>query len=208
MTFEKYKIYFFKPGFTILELLISLGIFAIIAVAAGGFLGYALKNQRLIWDQLEAQSEGRNAVQQMVNYLRKAQESSTGAYAIESAATSSLVFYTNVDSDSYIEKVHFFRFGSTLKQGITKPSGSPLTYNPANEIFSEIAHYLVNPSTSTIFSYYDENYAGTGSALAQPVEVTQVRLIRVQLQLDKNPQKSPIPFYAESVVSVRNLKSN
>jgi len=195
-------------GFTILELIISIGIFSILAVGAGAFFGYALQNQRLIWDQLDAQNEGRNAVAQITDYLRKAQQSSTGAYTIESAATSSLIFYANVDSDSYVEKVRFFRLGSILKRGIIKPSGNPLIYNSANENFLEVAHYLTNPNTSTIFSYYDENYTGTGSALIQPVDVTKIRVVRVQLQLDKNPQKSPIPFYAESVVSVRNLKTN
>jgi prepilin-type N-terminal cleavage/methylation domain-containing protein len=197
-----------NKGFTLLELIISISIFAMIAVVAGALFGYALKTQRLVWDQLEAQSEGRKAISIMVGLLRKTEQSSTGAYNIDTATTSSLIFYANVDVDAYKEKVRFWLSGKTLKRGITKPNGNPLVYNSANEQVLEIAHNLFVASSTPLFLYYDENYAGSGNALSQPVDVTKIRVVRVQLEIEKDPNKSPIPFFVESVVSLRNLKAN
>ena len=59
-----------------------------------------------------------------------------------------------------------------------------------------------------IEEYFDSNYTGTSTPLSQPVQATQVRLIRITVRIEKDPNKSPGPLTATSQVFLRNLKNN
>jgi hypothetical protein len=98
--------------------------------------------------------------------------------------------------------------GDEFKKGIIEPTGNPLTYNQNNESVIKVIHHVV-PSAA-IFSYYDTNYAGstTTPALAHPVTPTDVRLIRVDLTVDANPDRAPSLMTVTTQVTVRNLKDN
>ena len=120
---------------------------------------------------------------------------------------SSFTFYSNVDDDSFKERVRYFLDGTTLKKGIIKPSGTPLTYNPADEAVSELIHGVANATTS-IFSYYDKNYDGTNQALIEPIDIATVRLVKITIVTDKDPQTPPGPMTLTTQISIRNLKDN
>lgn len=196
-------------GFTLIELLLTLGIFLMFIVAIGDMIVKGLQYRAVIWEQLYTQNEGRKIVQDFVNELRTANYSSIGAYPIEKAAAQEIVFYSNIDSDSWRERIHYYLSGTILKKGITKPSGTPLTYNTSTEKITEVAHDVVS-GTSSIFYYYDDNYTGDASstALSLPVNVANVRLIRIKLLLEANPNMAPKPLEVEALGGIRNLKTN
>lgn len=197
-----------KQGFTLLELLVAMGIFALISMALAWILIYGLRYNRVIWDQLQSQADGRRVAQSVVDQVRKAEESSLGGYPLIIAGENELAFYANIDKDSLRERVRFWLDGMTIKKGVIKPDGNPLSYDQS-ELVVEIAHDVANQSQGLpLFLYYDENYDGTGAALVQPVEITAVRAIRLQLEVERDPLVSPAPLRVESVVQVRNLKTN
>jgi hypothetical protein len=71
-----------------------------------------------------------------------------------------------------------------------------------------MVHDVINFSErKEVFLYFDGNYTGTGTStpLAQPVTATNVRLIKVQLDIEKSPDRSPQPIRVESMSRVRNL---
>ena len=198
-----------KRGFTLLELLVALGIFALVIGSVTAIMVDAFRNNRIIWKQLERQTDGRKVLQQIVDDVRRAEQSSTGAYAIESAGANELRFYTNVDLDGYKEKVRFFLDGTNLKRGIIKPSGTPLTYNPANEQVIVLARNVTNLAKGvSIFTYYNQNYTGTEEALTQPVTASNVRMVKVFLELEDDPNKTPVALSVQSMAEIRSLKSN
>lgn len=200
---------FDNRGFTLLEMIVAIGIFALISLSISWFISNAFRYNAIIWEQLKTQNDGRRVVQNVVDYARKAEDSSIGSYPIVKTDDYELIFYANIDDDSNREKIRFWLDGTTLKRGIINPSGNPLQYVLANEVLVELAHDVVNIAKSTpLFYYYDANYTGTGSSLSQPVSIPDVRVIRVQLEMEKDPNKTPVPLRIESVVSVRNLKSN
>ena len=121
-----------EKGFTLLELLVAMGIFALIIVSVSWIMIDAFRNSRIVWKQLERQGDGRKVLQKVVDEVRRAEQSSTGAYSIESAGANEIRFYANIDKDGYKEKVRFFLTGTDFKRGIIKPSGTPLSYNPVN----------------------------------------------------------------------------
>lgn len=205
----------FKPqrqinthGFTIIELLVALGITAMISMAVVWFIIDGLRYSDIIFEQLQTQNDGRKVLQQVIDVVRKAEESSIGGYPLASAGDYELIVYANVDDDSLRERVRFWLDGTTLKKGVIKPSGSPLSYSGAESVV-EIAHSVVNTEENQpVFLYYDENYTGTEDELIQPIDEVDVRMVRVRLELEEDPTESPVPLEVESAAMIRNLKEN
>lgn len=197
-----------NKGFTLLELLVAMGIFSLVILAATWIFISGLRYNTIIWDQLQGQTDGRRAVKEVVDIVRKAEESSIGSYSIVSAEDNELILYANVDTDSYREKVRFWLDETTLKRGITKTSGDPLGYSGTESVV-EVAHYIVNIAEGApLFEYYDESYTGSEVALLTPADVASIRIVKIQLEIEKDPDKTPVPLHVESMVQVRNLKSN
>jgi prepilin-type N-terminal cleavage/methylation domain-containing protein len=198
-----------RRGFTLLEILIALGIFGLIVLSISWILVNSLRSNDIVWSQLSTQTDGRKVLQQVVDEVRRAEQSSIGSYPIELAEAYEFIFYANVDNDSERERVRFGLDNGTIKRGIVSPSGSPLQYNPADEQVVEIAHNVRNvEQENPLFSYFGEGYSGTQAPLAEPVLITAVRVVRVQLELEEDPTATPVPLHVESTVSIRNLKQN
>lgn len=191
-----------------LELIVVIGLFILFAGTIAELLIWGNHGKDVVFEQLSKQNDGRIASQNFLNDLRRASYSSIGAYPIELATDNQIIFYSNVDADSWKERVRYFISTTTLRRGVTKPTGTPLVYNIANEEIAEVAHDLNN--TSTIFNYYDQNYDGINntSTMSTPVDITKIRMVGIKLWLDLRPNVSPAPLYIEGKTEIRNLKSN
>ncbi len=197
-----------NTGFTLVEVMVALGMFAWISVAVGWFVIQSLRSNTIIWDQLESQNDGRAVLEQFVDDVRRAESSSIGGYPIADASTSSFTFFANIDSDIGRERVRFFLDGTDIKKGVIQPSGNPLNYNGTEEIVT-IANYVVNTIVDVdLFEFYDETYPVTTTPLIVPDNLTDIRVVRIQVELEKDPDKTPVPLHVETVASIRNLKSN
>lgn len=196
-----------NSGFSVIEALVGIFIFTLIGLAVYSFQRDVFSLNRIISGSLIAQDEARRALKSMSAEIRTASPSSLGAYPLVQTATSSFIFYSNIDSDSFKEQVRYFLDGTTLKKGIVKPSGSPLTYNLANETISELIHDVAN-ADMPVFYYYDKNYDGTTQPLAEPIEVVAVRLVKITVVIDKDQQQPPAPTTLTTQISMRNLKDN
>ena len=185
-----------KKGFTLVEALVALSMFSIISMAVAWILIQSVRSTNVIWEQLATQNDGR------------AETSSIGSYPIASASSTAFVFYANVDDDIGREKVRFFIDGTDLKKGVIHPSGNPLNYNGTESIII-IAESVVNIAKNIpLFEYYDETYPVTSTPLIVPNNLTDIRVVRMQLELEKDPTATPVPLHVEAVVNIRNLKSN
>jgi len=197
-----------KRGFTLVEVLVAMGITILITGGIVSIFLYSIKSNKVVWEQLSTQNEGRKAIQDFTNELRTATASSIGAYSIATAEANSIIFYSNIDTDSLRERVRYFLDGVILKKGVIKPTGNPLSYVPANEVIVPVVHDIAN-GANPIFVYYDENYeGGVGTPLIQPVDVTKIRMVKISLDMEEDPNASPVPFHIETKVEIRNLKSN
>jgi len=199
--------YLEKKGFTLFEVIIGMSIFVILAMGISWVLIVSLRTNDIVWNQLGGQNEARKVLQEVVDTVRRAESSSMGAYTIVSASPTEFIFYANTDTDLLRERVRFWLDGTTLKMGTIKPTGNPLQYNIADEIVKELAHDVVNTEEGTsTFLYYDSTYTGTEDPLLEPVDATLIRLVRVQLEIEHDPDKTPVPLHVESQVSIRSLK--
>lgn len=194
-------------GFTLVEVILSVAIFSVISLAVFYLMINYNKTSDLMAVQLALQSEGRNSLDQMVNDLRRTNGGSNGAFAIDAADANSFIFYSNIDTDSYFEKVEYFVSGTELKKSVIKPAGNPLVYDSANKITTVLSNKIANNAVP-LFSYYDNTYSGIGPSLALPVDVTVIRFVKINLIFDNKPLAPAAPLNMEAKVALRNLKDN
>lgn len=198
---EKQK---FKPGFTLLEILVAMGIFLLILTGVASFLQTIFKSQNVIYTQVTNQKEARRTIEEFVKEARNASISSIGSYSVAQASSTSFTFYSDIDFDTYKEKVRYFADGAELKKGVIKPAGTPLAYNPATETVSVLAHDLI--VGQTLFAYFDKNYTGASDPMVEPINIAQIRVVKVTVVIDQLPNISPEPLTVSSQVEIRNLK--
>ncbi len=198
----------FKEGVTLVEILISLSIIGFFVVTASTFEKDIFALNTNLQSNLNAQLDARHLVKIMIAELRKASASAEGSYAIDSASTTTMTFFSDVDSNGISDKVRYFLSSNSIKKGVIMPTGSPLVYNPANEVITTLINNAISSSTLPIFQYFPSTYAGTSSPLTYPIDISSIRLVKITVIIDSDPNRSPIPIIVTSSVSIRNLKDN
>ena len=197
----------YNKGFTLVETLITLAIFSVILGAIGLFARNIYYYNTVFSGGLASYDDAKKVLQPIASEIRSASQSSLGAYAVESAGDTSFIFFTDINNDGLKERIRYFLTGSTFQKGVISPTGSPLQYVTANEKITNIMSNVRNGATP-IFSYYDSSYNGTTAPLTQPVSITTIRLIKITLVIDTDPNRSPLSVTATTEVSLRNLKDN
>lgn len=195
-------------GFTLVELLISIFIISVITFTVSTFQKDVFSLNYSLQGSLNAQIDARHVLRVMVFELREMSPSALGAYPIALASSTAITFYSDINNDGLKDRVRYFLSGTDVKKGVVAPSGSPVTYNDANEKLSTIITGYVASSTSPLFQYYPSSYTGTTVPLPVPINIPSVRLVRINVFIDKDPNHSPALLIVTSQVSLRNLKDN
>lgn len=197
-----------KKGFTLIESIFALAILSVVIVALGAFQRDVFYFNDVLQTGLTNVTEARKVLRPFVNEVRRAQPSNLGAFSIAEATQNSFAFYTDIDSDGIRERVRYFLDGETFKKGIIEPTGSPLVYDTDDEEIITVIRDVVPQQTS--FSYYDSYYNGTNEtpALDFPVTPAEIRLVRIDLTVDSNPDRAPSLLTITTQATIRNLKDN
>lgn len=192
-----------NSGFTLVELLIAIAISSVALVFVTYFtidlsnLGVDLGNR------LETERELEFTLRVMLSEVRSMGPAANGAYPIAVANATTFQFYSDIDGDGQFEQVRYFLNGTTLQKGITNPTGSPATYPAADEVISEMVHYMV---PGTVFTYYSDGFPPEIGALPAPVDIAQIRLITVTGTTDRDTTKPPASNTLSVSITVRNLR--
>lgn len=194
-------------GFTLIELLIALAIFGFIIVAITQFQVDIMRYNKSSQESLLSAQYAQSLLRTIVKELRTAKPADDGSYPIAQASTTSLIFFSDIDGDGHQEKVRYFLDSGVLKKGVTKPSGPPWVYLADQETSFILAESVVSSSTP-LFEYYDAQYTGTTTPLVQPVTVTNIRLVKINLMVNADPNRSLVARLYSSQVMLRNLKDN
>jgi len=194
-------------GFTYIEAVVAVAITAVVAIVVGQFQTNVLNYNRMFSQFLSAADDLRGIMRPIAGEIRAARGSENGSYSIEEASENTFTFYTDYDKDGQTERMRYFLDGTDFKRGIIEPSGVPAVYDQGSEVVKTIATGL-DTSVGYIFLYYDENYDGTTNPLTQPVKISDVRLVQIEMTIDTDPLKLPEPITLSTQVSIRNLKTN
>ncbi|MDB5239229.1 MAG: hypothetical protein JWO00_564 [Candidatus Parcubacteria bacterium] len=193
---------------TLVETMIALALFAVVIVAVGSFQVSLFTNQKVVSGSLQTAQDSQIILKTMLTELRSAAPGMNGAYPIVSAATSSIIFFSDANNDGKTEQITYKLASTTIYRSVIPPTGSPAVYSGANQSTSTILYNVRNSTSTAIFQYFDQNYTGTSTPLAYPISLASVRLVQISLTLDVNPNLSPIPRTYTVQASLRNLKTN
>lgn len=194
-------------GFTLIESLFGLALFVMFSGAVWYLRHDFLQTSNLVQGNLIGQQEINRTFKTFSMEARIASTSSLGAYPLVETTATSFTFYSDAENDGLKERIRYFLQNGVLKRGYLKPTGNPLTYNTANESVATVVRDVVNGSTP-VFTYFDSTYDGTTEPLTQPVNMVNVRLVRMVLMINKNGNSAPSPSTFTTQISLRNLKDN
>ncbi|HLP86462.1 MAG TPA: prepilin-type N-terminal cleavage/methylation domain-containing protein [Candidatus Paceibacterota bacterium] len=196
-----------KNGFTLVEIIVTMSIFSLVIAAIGLFARDTVYYNNLFSGGLTSYDDARKILQPVTSEIRGASPSSLGSYSIESANSTSFVFYTDTNGDGLKERIRYFLDNGILKRGIIIPSTSPINYLPSSEVVTDVISNLKNNGVP-VFTYYDSSYNGNSLPLTEPVSIEDIRLVKITLIIDSDPNRPPLPITVTTQVSIRNLKDN
>jgi prepilin-type N-terminal cleavage/methylation domain-containing protein len=197
-----------RRGLTLIETLMAIAIFAV------GIEGFSLlfmrawKNNSYTLEMGQSSMAVSRGVNTLVGYLRSARQSDNGSYPIISANDNDLVIYSDYNRDGITERLHIYKSNQNILMGVTNPTTSmPKTYPTADQEVKTIAVRIVNTNSEPIFYYYDKDYAGgtTQLPLETPAAVADIRLLKIHLKINIDPNRAPDNIEMQTYVELRNL---
>ena len=199
-----------RDGFTLVELLVVIGIITVVGVSLSTVLTAGLKQQFFLNGHNESVEDARKAMRKMVAEIRETQDSDNGAYAVAKGDAYELIFYSDIDTDIGVERVRYISDNSGLKKGVVEPSGAnPVVYNLGSETITLLSPHVVNSEDGIpLFKYYTKDYPTVATPLATPVNIDQVSLINFVTRVKSESGGGSITSTLSSFVQPRNLKKN
>lgn len=200
-----------KSGFSIIEFIFAIVIATLIIFIITLFAKNIISLNTSAQSSMTAMLESRKILSVMVAEVRSTVPSALGSYPIESASTSTVIFFADVNSDNIADRIRYFIDPVTKKsvrRGVVLATGEPPSYNPGSETFSTLVTDLSNGTSTALFEYYNGSYAGTSSPLSIPVSIPAIRLIKITIKIERDPSRAPELMTLSSQAELRNLKDN
>lgn len=195
-------------GFTLVELLIALAIFSVVIVAVGALASNIFIFNSTTSGSYQATQNSQAILRTILKEIREASQGANGAYPLVTTGSTTLSFFSDIDNDGVAEQVTYSLIGTNFYRAVIKAVGAPPTYSVANQSTTTLITNVVNGNALPSFQYFDTNYTGTSSPLAQPVVPSKVKLIQINQRIDIDPNRSPLPVIFTVQANIRNLKSN
>lgn len=192
----------YHRGFTLAETIVVVAIVSVVGVALTSLIAYFYKSNSYIFQQTGAIDSAHRGLEYSFKNLREASYGDDGAYPVESAATSSIVFYSDVDNDGPVERVKIYLLNGTFYRVVTNSAGSPPSYVGQSSATTTIATSVVNATSTPIFRYYGQ----TGAELSAPADTSKVASVSTELRVDLNPARAPDIFTLKASATLRNLR--
>ena len=191
-------------GFTLIEIILAMAITGVSLVFVTYFAVDVSNFGTDLSNRLSAEFELQLTLRAMVSEIRSMGPGGNGAYPIATATTTTFTFYSDIDGDGLFEQVRYFLDGTVLKKGVIKPAATqPVQYPSASEVINEAVHYMI---PGTIFPYYREGLPDEMSPLSSPVNVADIRLVKITGIVDKDTTLPPLPTTLSITATIRNLR--
>ena len=196
-----------QRGVTLTEIVLVIGIAGAVVVGAITASNDSFRLGDIFSGNLSSLDDARRLLRPMASELRAMLPGEDGRYAIQAATETELTFFSDVDHDGDAERVRYFVESGTLKKGVIQPSGNPIGYT-GSESVAQLIKDVTNSGSEPVFTFFDSDYNGQGSPLAFPVTIADVRLVKIDITIDKTTLHDPPPVTVSTQVSIRNLKDN
>ena len=198
----------FKKGFTLVETIVAIAILILGTQATVLVFAKIIQNNEYGLEMGNSSFIVSQSVGNLIEYLRSSRQSDAGAYPIVSANSNDLVFYSDYNNDGVTERLHVYLSNGNVYMGVTNPTNTiPKTYPVGDTKTIQLASHIVNTGSDAMFSYYNQNYPAdtVNNPVAVPADVSQIRLVKIFLRININPNRDPDNIQQESFVELRNL---
>jgi len=201
---------FFKKGFTLVETIVAIALFTVGTQATVLLFSKIMRSKAYSMEMGKASFVVSRSISDLTKYIRKARQSDAGAYPIVSADDNNLVFYSDYDKDEHTERLHIYFNDATdtLYMGVRDPSGTfPITYASGDGETITLAEHIVNTTSDPVFLYYNKNYPGDTehNPVDTSADVSEIRLVKIFLKINIDPNNAPDNIQQETFVEMRNL---
>lgn len=196
-------------GFTLIEILIALVITGMMGAALLGLQFIISQNQIVAWQSYISVDEANANVTSLVREVRTAKESENGAYPLANADDHEIIFYSDYDFDGETERIRYYLNGTQFSKGVIEPVGQPATYPSGNEIVKLLSDNVRNGSVA-VFYYYNGDWPAdtVNNPLPTPSNLSEIKLVRILIKLNTDPDDPNNDYILESYSQVRVLKEN
>jgi len=200
-----------SKGFTMIEVIVVMAIFVLLIFGVSAILNSIFVNSSQELMSMNNIDQARMVSSVFVNEIRNAIMGNNGAYPLNYVGDSQIIFYSNFGNSNpaVVNRIRYFISNNNLYKGVVVPTGSPLTYNLSSESVRLVQSDLRNENIS-LFYYYNGKYDGTEDAqLLQPVNINQVRFVKINLVVLNQTQKnSDATFNVSAGATIRSVKDN
>lgn len=198
-----------KGGFTLIELLVVIAVASFLILEAAYLFITIFSGSKQQYLSLDNVDNARIVASRFVNEIRSAVQGVDGSFAVSEAGDSEIIFYSpRLGPGTSIKRIRYFVLGNILYKGVVIPSGDPLSYDLESESISSVQPDL-QLGGQPLFYYYNGDYDGTAAALSQPVNINNIRFVRINLVVLKQTSKDSDSTFSLSVgAAVRSLKDN
>lgn len=195
-----------QRGITLVELLVTIGIMGVVLSMIFTFVKDSLDFQERSVERAAVNEACKNALGDVEASTIGMIESESGAFPLVSAGADDMSFYSDIDLDDTVEKVRIYRQGINLVREITEPVGESYPGTPTKT--ENICTYMNLSPTDDVFIYYGDDYTGNENPLSEPVSVPDVRVVKIVLECEVDPELDPnADYFYSTFVKLRNLES-
>lgn len=193
----------YSSGMTLVELVVAVALTSVVVGALSFLVQHFYKTNAYVLEQSRAVESARRSVENAMADLREASYGADGSYPISAAATSSVIFYSDTNGNSAVEKTRYYLSDTTLYRGTTEP-GAGGSYAGQTETTTLVVNDIRNGTSTDLFSYYNRD----GGQLAYPINLAQVASVKIVVLTDVNPNRAPNVYTLRGSATMRNLKPN
>ena len=101
-----------------------------------------------------------------------------------------------------------YKQNQNILMGVTDPTNTmPRTYPTGDQSTQTMASHIVNDASTPLFYYYNTNYPAdtANNPMPVPASIADVRLIKIVLHININPNRPPDNIQMQSFIEMRNL---
>jgi type II secretory pathway pseudopilin PulG len=190
-------------AFTLVEVLVLIGITGVLGITINSLVTNFYRSNAYLLQETSAIDSAHRGLRTSFENLREASYGDDGSYPIKTAATSTLTFFSDIDGDGSVERIHLYLQNGSFYRGVTDSTSTPPTYAGQKEATTTIATFVRNSTSTPLFRYYDSD----GIELASTtIDVSQIAAISTSVLVDLNPARAPDILTLTETATLRNLR--
>lgn len=195
-----------KHGFTLVEMMVVIGIFTVVMLAVFQSIDMFYRYNAYAIAQAYQIENARKGMDTLIRDVREMTFADDGTFPLERMQPHIIGFYSDIDRDDSVEYVEYELSTTTLlTKRVYGAVGNPPVYSATPEATYTLSNYVqnLNQGTST-FLYYDRS----GLLATATSTVTDIVYVGAQIIVNIDPVRDPGQFMLRSAAALRNLKDN